>query len=292
MSIQMKLLINKLRKQPATMRKGFDLELLRQGAAASGNIPPVSGVSYEERTLGGCVVDIATPKNVSEDGVIFYIHGGGFVSGDPRAVRSFTSFLAKNSGYRVFGVIYRLAPEHKFPAAPEDCYAAYTDLAAAYPDKKLFLLGESAGATLVIATTLMARDRGTRMSDAVVAYAPDADFSGRTDRSACRGKDIVVDPDVLEDLKQMYCPDNAEHPYASVGMDDFHDFPPLRIVWDAGETFAVDGRQLAQKAKNAGSYVEAKEWSGTFHTFEMLLTILPEAKRELKDSIAFLKQIH
>lgn len=71
---------------------------------------------------------------------------------------------------------------------------------------------------------------------------------------------------------------------------DFHDFPPLRIVWDADETLAEDGRVIAQKAKDAGVYVEAKEWQGTFHTFEMMPTRLPEAREERNDSIQFLKR--
>lgn len=290
MSRSMNIIKLQMRMQRPAFRKGFDVKKLRQAQAASSQIPLVEGVTFEEKTIAGCIVDAAIGENVRDDAIICYIHGGGFVSGDPRNFRSFTSYLAKESGWPVFGVVYRLAPEHPFPAAPEDCYGVYLALTEAYPDKKIYLVGESAGATLAIVTTLMARDQGARIPDAVVAYAPGGDFSGTMKRPVSKKKDPVLNVNVLDELRNMYCPDAATNPYASPCFAEFGDFPPLRIVWDADETLAEDGRVIAQKAKAAGAYVEAKEWTGTFHTFEMMPTILPEAREEVNDSIAFLKR--
>ena len=291
MSRAMKIIKLQMRMQRPAFRKGFDGKKLRQAQAASSQIPLVQGVAFEEKTIAGCIVDVATPDNMRDDAIIYYIHGGGFVSGDPRNFRSFTSYLAKESGWQVFGVVYRLAPEHPFPAAPEDCYGVYLALAEAYPDKKIYLVGESAGATLSIVTTLMARDRGVRIPDAVVAYAPGGDFSSTLKRPLSKKKDPVLNSNVLDELRNMYCPNDAMNPYVSPAFANFRDFPPLRIVWDADETLAEDGRVIARKAKNAGVYVEAKEWQDTFHTFEMMPTILPEAREEVNDSIAFLKNL-
>lgn len=291
MSRAMKMIKLQMRMQRPAFRKGFDVKKLRQAQAASAQIPLVQGVVFEEKTIGGCIVDVAAPDHMRDDAIIYYIHGGGFVSGDPRNFRSFTSYLAKESGWPVFGVVYRLAPEHPFPAAPEDCYGVYLALAEAYPNKKIYLVGESAGATLSIVTTLMARDRGVRIPDAVVAYAPGGDFSGTLKRPLSKKKDPVLNSNVLDELRNMYCANDARNPYVSPVFADFRDFPPLRIVWDADETLAEDGRVIAQKAKDAGVYVEAKEWQATFHTFEMMPTILPEAREEVNDSIAFLKNL-
>lgn len=200
----MNLIRLQMRLRKPVFRKGFDVAKLRKAQAASNQMPPVAGVTYEEKAMGGCVVDVAIPKICAGDAVIYYIHGGGFISGDPRNYRAFTSFLAKESGYPVYGVVYRLAPEHPFPAAPEDCYAAYVALLRTCPDKKIYFVGESAGATLAIVTTLMARDRGIRMPDAVVAYAPAADLSGMIDRPISKTKDPVINRDGLDQLRKLY----------------------------------------------------------------------------------------
>ena len=291
MSRAMILVKLQMRLQKPAFHKGFDVNKLRNAQAASSQMPPVAGVSYEESLLGGCTVDIATPKTVCGDAIIYYIHGGGFVSGDPRNYRAFSSFLAKESGYPVYGVVYRLAPDYPFPAAPEDCYSVYMELVKANSDKKIFLVGESAGATLAIVTTLMARDRGMRIPNAVVAYAPGADFSGTIERPFTKKKDLVIDVNGLDELRKMYCPEDSKNPYASPYFAEFHNFPPTRIAWDKNETLAPDGRLLAQMIRDAGGYVEVKEWEGTFHTFEMMPTILPEAKEEVLNSIGFLKKV-
>lgn len=292
MSKAMKIVRLQMRLQRPPFRKGLDPVKLRAAQASSGKMPPVAGVSYREDRLRACGVDLAIPETVCPDAVILYIHGGGFISGDPRDYRAFTSFLAKESGFPVYGIIYRLAPEHPFPAGPEDCFSAYAALVQRHPDKKICLIGESAGGTLVLATTMMARDRGLRLPDAVVSYAPGAFFDETIDRSQHRAKDPVVDARALKELGQLYCPQPTQEPYAWIGYGDFHNFPPVRIVWDADETLAPDSRFLAKKLREAGGYLETREWTGTFHTFEMLPTLLPEARQEVLDSIAFMKTAH
>ena len=91
-------------------------------------------------------------------------------------------------------------------------------------------------------------------------------------------------------LREMYCPDDPANPYASICLADYHGFPPLRIVWDADEALSPDGREIAEKARQAGVAVEAKEWTGTFHTFEVLGKILPEAVEEMTDTLNFIEK--
>lgn len=290
MSKTMRIVKLQLRLQKPAFRKGLDIAKLRKTQAASVSMPPVESVTFREETLGGCPVDVAVPAECRDDAAIFYIHGGGFISGDPRNYRSFTSFLAKESGWPVYGVIYRLAPEHPFPAGPEDCCAAWKALSEANPHKKLYLVGESAGGTLVLVTALMARDRGLRRPDAVVSYAPAACLGESLDRSGAGRRDPIVSPGAIPALQALYCPTDPANPYASPSYASFHDFPPLRIVWDRDETLAPDGRLLAGKVREAGGYIESREWEGTFHTFEMIPTVLPEAREEVLASIEFLKK--
>lgn len=292
MSIQLKLILKQMKSQGKSFAKDFDVEEVRKTAKMSAQMPPVKGVTYEEILLGGRETDVAIPKNPREDAVIMYIHGGGFVSGDPRYVRSFTSLLAKKAKMKVYGITYRLAPEYKFPTAPNDCLDAYKALRELLPDKKVILLGESGGATFVIVTTLMARDNNVKLPEAVVAYAPCGDITGRIDRSPYKDTDPSVGYGALDTARELYCPDDEDvkSPYASPCLADYHGFPPLRLAWDKGEALSPDSREIAEKAKAAGVEVEAKEWEGTFHTFEMLASLLPEAVKEIEDSVKFMEK--
>lgn len=290
MSVQLEMIVEQMRAQGQSIHAEFDVERLREASRMSGQIPPEKGVRFGEIMLGTRKTDVAIPESAREDAVIMYIHGGGLVSGDPRYVRSFTSVLAKTAEMKVYGITYRLAPEYKFPAAPEDCLEAYKKLREHLPEKKIILLGESGGATLVIATTLMARDQHIRLPEAVVAYAPLGDITGAIDREPYRESDPVVGYGAEERIRSLYCPKDAQNPYASVCLAAYHGFPPLRIVWDAKEALSPDSRIIAEKAENAGVYVESKEWENTFHTFEMLGSMLPEAMEEIAETVRFIPQ--
>src|SRR5690348_16866317 len=132
-----------------------------------GELEPVAKV--EDRMIpsagGDLPIRIYTPPGVPPFGVLVYFHGGGWVLGDIAMTDQPCRLLANASGCMVVSVEYRLAPEHKFPAAPEDCYTA-----AKWVSEKAHSLnidpmrivvgGTSAGATLAAVVALMARDRG------------------------------------------------------------------------------------------------------------------------------------
>ena len=72
-------------------------------------------------------MEILTPKKLTSEDIIFYIHGGGYAFGNAFISRGYGSVLADESGMRVCTITYRLAPEHKFPAGPEDCFSVYQE---------------------------------------------------------------------------------------------------------------------------------------------------------------------
>lgn len=290
MSVALNFILQQMKSQSQTMGSDLDVEALRENAKRSSQIQAEPDVAFETVFLGSRETDLALPQQQRQNAVILYIHGGGMVSGDPTYMRAYTSFLAKQSGMKVYGITYRLAPEDKFPAAPLDSLEAYLALREREPGKKIILLGESAGAYLAIATTLMARDKQLSLPDAVVAYAPCGDLTGRLDRSPYKDTDPVIGFGLEPRLRELYCPQTPENPYASICLADYHDFPPLRIVWDADEALSPDCREIAEKAVQAGSYVEAKEWKGTFHTFEVIGKMLPEAVEEMNDTLQFVKK--
>lgn len=109
----------------------------------------------EKISLNNISAEISTPRKMSSENIIMYIHGGGFVSGSPKATRAYCSMLAKYSGCRVISIAYSLAPEYTWSAPVDDCYAAYLGIRKMYPNAKIALTGESAGGNLVLATAIV-----------------------------------------------------------------------------------------------------------------------------------------
>jgi len=290
MSTIMNMVKQQMRARSAVMKDGFDIIALREGAKASVAIAARPDVRIVESTFAELPADVLTPANVRTDAIIIYIHGGGMVSGSGKYLRHFTTELAAASQMTVIAIDYRLAPEFPFPIPAHDCFDAYRAIQKAYPDTKLALFGESAGATLSIVTALQARDAHVGLPFAVVAHSPLGAATGLLPRLVQYDGDLVLAVGALDTIANLYCPHDVTNPYASPAYADFHGFPPLRVVWDIDEVLSVDSAYIAEKAKNAGVLVEQKAWSGAFHGFIQLAGIIPEANQELESSISFIQR--
>jgi|SRR5579863_19030 len=141
----------------------------KQMAQFVAKVTPDPVAKVEDRSVpgpGGAIpIRIYTPGSASPRGALVYFHGGGWVLGDIQMTDQPCRMLANASGCVVVSVEYRLAPEHKFPAAPDDCYAAtqwVSANAAAFgvDPARIAVGGTSAGGTLASVVALIARDRG------------------------------------------------------------------------------------------------------------------------------------
>ncbi len=280
-----------LKARGQMMGPDFDVKTLRESTQnLSGWIPVEKHIRFTTKELAGHTAEHAAPENPLEDAVIVHIHGGGFVSGSANASRPLTSLLARQANRQVYSLNYRLAPEHTFPAALKDCYEQYQALTRKYPHRQIALIGESAGAMLVIAIALMARDAGIKPPACVGANAPGADLTREFVRPKMNSTDLVLSHQAIKKVGELYCPEDAKNPLASPRFADYHGFPPLRIVWDAGEHLAFDCRILAEKAQQAGVIVEQKEYQHAFHAFQILGKFLPEARKDIQNFITFMEK--
>ena len=258
---------------------------------AAANQPTAKKVTYKQDILNGIEVEISTPPKLKNENILVYIHGGGFVCGNARTSRGYASQLADEAGMLVYSVTYRLAPEQPFPAGLEDCYALYKALLLKYPDKKIFLVGESAGANLLVALTLQARDENTRLPTALVAYSGPYDFTGKLDRARFNNTDKCISSDVELALKKIYFPDaDSTNPYISPMHANLKGLPPIKMVIESGEVLSDDSRFLAQKAREAGIEVELQEWAGTFHAFPIAGRATKESYQVLKETVQFIQK--
>jgi acetyl esterase/lipase len=260
--------------------------------ASQARMPVEPGVVCTADTLGGVEAELCTPENARKDAVILYIHGGGLICGNASTSRGYGSMLAGVTKIPVYTVSYRLAPEHRYPAAVDDCFNAYAELQKRHSGVSVFLIGESGGAYLSLITTLKAKAAGLKLPAGIVPYSAPIDFSDSLDRSASGGNDIAVTSAGLKTLRAMYCPDSNlwKDPYLSPLYGDYAGFPPMLVVWDADETLAPDSEKLVEIAKAAGVEVQHKGYPGCFHAFPTAGRGTPESAEVLADTIAFFEK--
>lgn len=220
---------------------------------------------------------------------ILYLHGGSWISGSLSGYRAFLSRISQATGAVVLSVDYRLAPEHKFPAALEDCMQAYqwmrengpTDRA---PASKAFLMGDSAGGNLALATLLKTRDSEQPLPSAVIALSPATDFTGGSPSLVSRASvDPIINPAILPALIPIYLGNNAEptNPYASPLFGDFTGMPPILLQVGDLEVLLDDSTRLAEHAAGQGCDVTLDVWDGMPHVFQGFAPFLAEASEAI-----------
>ncbi len=224
------------------------------------------------------------------DGVVLYLHGGAYCVGSVATYCAFLVHLAQVTRTRVLALDYRLAPEHPFPAALEDATAAYRWLVAqGHAPQRLWLVGDSAGGGLTLATLLTLREAGDGLPAGAVAFSPwvDLTLQGASMRARAH-QDPVLDEAGLRRCALAYANGTPlEHPLLSPLYADLRGLPPLFLQVGTAEVLLDDTLRLADAARAAGVAVTVQVWEGLFHVFP-LATNLPEARQALAAVAAFL----
>ncbi|WP_155321558.1 alpha/beta hydrolase [Desulfosarcina ovata] len=220
---------------------------------------------------------------------ILYLHGGSWISGSLSAYRALLSRISQATGAVVLSVDYRLAPEHPFPSGLDDCIQAYQWMRENGPDKKspaltAFLMGDSAGGNLALATLLKIKDFSLPLPTAVVAISPATDFTGGSPSLVTRASvDPIINPAILPALIPVYLGKNAEptNPYASPLFGNYAGMPPLLLQVGDFEVLLDDSTRLAKHAAGQGCDVEIEIWDGMPHVFQGFAPFLPEASEAI-----------
>ena len=185
------------------------------------------------------------PEDECRQGVLLYLHGGGYTCGGLDYALGFGSMLAAETGNRVFCAAYRLAPEHRFPAAVEDAVKAYRYLLEkGYSSSHITLCGESAGGGLCYALCLKLREEGLAMPAGIVAVSPWTDLTAsgpsyETNKEA----DPTMTAEVLDFFARCYT-DDREDPLVSPLFADLEGMPPSLIFVGGDEIMLSDAEQL------------------------------------------------
>lgn len=256
-----------------------------------GAAPLPRGTRVEAVTAGGVPAEWITPPGVASDAVLLYFHGGGYAAGSLATHRITAAQLAQAAGVRALLPAYRLAPEHRFPAAPSDALAVYRWLLEEYgaDPARVVVAGDSAGGGLTIVLAVSARSAGLPLPAALVCISPwtDLALTGASMRTKA-GSDPCFRPEDLRLQAREYLGDaDPTQPLASPLYADLHGLPPLLAQVGEDELLLDDARRLVERARAAGVDATLEVWPGMWHVFA-LQGMYPESRQAMQRLGAFL----
>ncbi len=219
-----------------------------------------------EKFTGAWVV----PKDVRRQGVILYLHGGGYTCGDLEYATGFGSILAAKCGMQVFCAAYRLAPETPFPGALEDALAAYRYLLdnKGYAPQQIALCGESAGGGLCYSLCLTLRQEKLPLPGGIIAISPWTDLTASgVSHETNREKDPALTPQALEFFAASYAGEDRRRPLVSPLFADLAGMPPSLIFVDDGELLFSDAVGLQEKLQAAGCKSQLRIATERWHAY-------------------------
>ncbi|MBD0371736.1 MAG: alpha/beta hydrolase [Pyrinomonadaceae bacterium] len=228
-----------------------------------------------------------------EPGVILYFHGGGYVSCSAATHRPITAALARLSRRRVFSLDYRLAPEHRYPAALSDAVAAYEWLLEQeVPANMISLAGDSAGGGLVLATLLRARDMKLPLPTSAVCFSPWTDLAEKGESMRFNdGRCAMFRSTNIDEFASAYLGDASPlDAYASPAFADLKGLPPVLLQVGSTELLLDDSRRVHEKIQEAKGESRLEVYDDVFHCWQMLDGFLPEARAALRQATAFISE--
>jgi len=289
------------------------------GMIAEADAPPLTSMTPDEARAGSrffvdligpgpevtAVRDIdipgpsgAIPARVYEPvpdpvGTVVYYHGGGFVLGCLDEFDAVCQALAVASGARVVSVDYRLAPEHRFPAAVDDAFAALVGVAERHPGEPIVVAGDSAGGNLAAVSALRAREAGGPEIALQVLIYPvvDCDLT-RPSYLECSGTDLFLNTAEVVWFWDHYVPDPAEreHPYVSpIRATDLGGLPPAYVVVAEHDPLRDEALAYAAALESAGVPVTVARYDDQIHAFFWLVNVMETADRAVVEAGAAIR---
>jgi len=295
MSKEQRVKVNEQLRQPRPQGNGSVDEMRAGFRAFMAKMIVPSGIVSTPTTLGSRPALFVEPVGqLARAGTILYFHGGGFVVGSPETALSLAGNLVVRTRYRALSLDYRLAPEHPFPAAIEDCLSAYRALLdRGEAPSSIAFAGESAGGGLSVSTCLAAREAKLPMPAAIVAFSPGVDMSRSGESMRTKASlDPIFTPEALAHTGAMYLGGKApDHPWLSPAVSaDLTGLPPMLLQVGTNELLLDDATRLATRARNAGVDVILDVTADVPHVFQVFAGVLDEADQALDRAALFLTQ--
>lgn len=258
----------------------------------------------EDRTIPGPAgeipVRIYTPVAAGGTGpALVYYHGGGWVIGDLETHDALCRTLANEAGCKVIAVDYRLAPEHPFPAAIDDAYAAVKWVEANASEigidpNRIAVAGDSAGGNLAAAVSLRAKaEKGPHIAFQLLIYpVTDAPRTTQSYKDFAEGHMLEADGmDWFWNHYVLSAGADPKNPYAApLHAESLSGLPPAYVVTAGFDVLRDEGKAYAEALKTAGVEVEYVNYEGMIHGFFNMQGVLDVAREAVKAAAKALKE--
>ncbi|MBF6466394.1 alpha/beta hydrolase [Nocardia beijingensis] len=265
----------------AVQRRLLDVSSRAQLLPAGAVVRPVR--------LGGRAAERIGFAGTSDHGAVLYLHGGGYAVGSPATHRSLAARLALDTGYPVYVLDYRLAPEHPFPAALDDAEAAFLELvgnSGLRPDQ-IAVSGDSAGGGLSLALAQRLLTRHVQTPAALGLIAPWADPNEIPQRE----RDLVINKPWSRACAAAYLGDGdpADPGYAPL-TGELRGLPPTYVQVDVSELLHRQCVALVAALREAGIHVRFTESKGLWHVAQLQAALAAPAAAALRELAEFLRE--
>jgi acetyl esterase len=270
--------------------------------AAQMGRPSVPVAAVQDLVAGGHEAPIPlrvyTPTGTPPFPLAVSFHGGGFVIGSLDSHDDVSRRLATASGCVVVSVGYRLAPEHRFPAAVEDAYAATRWVAEHARElngdpERIAVCGESAGGNLAAVVSLLARDRGgPRLAFQLLVYPP-VDMAGDYPSRTLNGEGYLLSLEDMRWYQSNYLNDPSERAdvrASPLGAPSHAHLPPALIITAEYDPLRDEGEAYGERLRAGGSRVKVSRYDGMVHGFFGMAGVLDRAAEAMDEAGSALRQ--
>lgn len=266
--------------------------------AASYLNPPVRWVRRRSVRLAGMPAELVVARggvaSSGRNGVVLYLHGGGYCVGSRRTQRPVTAELAVRVAGEVWVPEYRLAPEHPCPAAVDDAVAAYRALLAqGWSSDEIVVSGDSAGGGLTLSMAVALRAAGLPLPRALLLFSPWADLTlGGESHQRNAENDAMLSPETSQQFVDAYRGDRpAGDPVCSPLFADLRGLPPTLIIAGGFELLTSEAEDLARRMRSAGVEVVHHEEPHMWHDYVVHPGVLEAADRAWELVEAFVGRV-
>jgi monoterpene epsilon-lactone hydrolase len=274
-----------IKKMTGMLGSQDSIENWRKLSAKGSKIPLAKGIALQAEVMNGAPCEWLTPQTAKGKKTILYLHGGGWILGWYNSHRRMVGYLSKACQARALAVDYRLAPEHPFPAALEDCLAAYHGLLKkGISPADIIIAGDSAGGNLTLTVMLALEKYGSPLPVAGVCLSPATDLVPRKASNVVFKNDVGLPPSFIEAVGPAYLADaDPRDPLVSPIYGDLRGLPPLLIQAGSEEYLKEDCVRFADRACRAGVDVKLSVYPGMWHVWQIFYPWLPEASQAVNE---------
>ncbi|MEW6211687.1 MAG: alpha/beta hydrolase [Acidobacteriota bacterium] len=255
--------------------------------------PTPQDVRVEPVTANGVRAEWVKAADASDERVILYLHGGGYIVGSPTSHRHLVAELSRASLSAALSVDYRLAPEHPFPSAVEDAVSAYRWLInTGVASERIVIAGDSAGGGLTVATMVSLRDQSVALPAGGVCISPWTDLTLTAESyKAKAAADPMINRDQLAMMAAAYLGGaDARTPLASPLFADLRRLPPLLVHVGSDEVLLDDSLLLAERASLAGVDTTLEVWDDMIHVWHFFHPMLKAARDAIESAAQFVRE--